>query len=310
MKRLLLVLLATVNTLAAFAQPKTTAFGIFDFDGTWINTQIALYRDTASNPNCIWQVGSPHKMLLNSAQSLPNVIVTDTLNAYPVNDVSSFVIQQRSWAGWFPNAGANISGWYRVDSDSLTDYGSIEISIDKGSNWINILDDTLYGFFDSSQFFAVQRPVLTGDSGGWRFFGISFEGLTDSFNIQPGADTILMRFSFISDSIQTNKGGLMYDDILVYDWMYSVNDVNKLLDSRAFPNPVISSLNIRPSENYVAKIIDLLIIDAAGKVVYSGRHRPIPEIRINTAAFSPGMYRYRLIYDSGRFISTGSFIKN
>ncbi len=47
-----------------------------------------LYIDTVSNPNNIWQVGIPQKTIFTDAYSAPNVIVTDTANPYPVNDIA------------------------------------------------------------------------------------------------------------------------------------------------------------------------------------------------------------------------------
>ena len=46
--------------------------------------------DTISNPNNSWQVGAPQKSLFTSALTPPNVIVTDTINPYLINDTSIF----------------------------------------------------------------------------------------------------------------------------------------------------------------------------------------------------------------------------
>jgi hypothetical protein len=52
-----------------------------------------LNIDVASNPNNIWQIGPPQKAVLNNSNSSPNVIITDTINSYPITDTSSFTIE-------------------------------------------------------------------------------------------------------------------------------------------------------------------------------------------------------------------------
>ncbi len=51
-----------------------------------------LTIDTISNPNNIWQIGSLHKTVFTNAYSVPNALVTDTINTYPINDTSTFII--------------------------------------------------------------------------------------------------------------------------------------------------------------------------------------------------------------------------
>ena len=58
--------------------------------------------DTVNYPNNVWQIGKPQKTVFDSAYSYPNAIVTDTLNPYPVNDTSVFMIKVVSHysSGW------------------------------------------------------------------------------------------------------------------------------------------------------------------------------------------------------------------
>ena len=109
-----------------------------------------------TDTNNIWQIGVPQKTLFNQANSQPNVIITDTINNYGTNDTSSFTVRYNTYN--CPYA----FGKYYVDSDSLNDFGIIEISIDSGQTWINILEDSLN--------FSPEKPVLTGSSNGWKSF--------------------------------------------------------------------------------------------------------------------------------------------
>ena len=45
---------------------------------------------SASN---IWQIGKPQKIIFDSASTVPNAIVTDTINFYPINNISRFGIK-------------------------------------------------------------------------------------------------------------------------------------------------------------------------------------------------------------------------
>ena len=43
--------------------------------------------------NNVWQVGPTIKPFFGSSNSLPNAIMTDTINPYPINITSSFIIR-------------------------------------------------------------------------------------------------------------------------------------------------------------------------------------------------------------------------
>jgi hypothetical protein len=166
MKRFLLYGFLCCLALQANAQlNKSTSLAIIDFEQNTADPWVLIYRDTTANLNCVWQIGRPQKPVFDSAWSYPNAIVTDTAHAYPTNDTSSFIIGQSTLAGWLSNGTAKLFGWYKVNSDSLTDYGTIELSVDSGTTWINILTDTQYHFFDTTAAGIYQnRPVLTGNS--------------------------------------------------------------------------------------------------------------------------------------------------
>src|SRR5438045_3733211 len=60
------------------------------FDGANVNPNNSFIIGIGTNTNNIWQVGKPQKTLFSSASTTPNVIVTDTINYYPNNNVSTF----------------------------------------------------------------------------------------------------------------------------------------------------------------------------------------------------------------------------
>ena len=181
-------------------------------------TEANLYIDYVNNPSNIWQIGSPQKTTFTMAQSAPNVLVTDSINAYPINDTSAFYI------GYFTTEPSNSIHWdifdlsfsYYVDCDSLTDKGLIEFSVDNGTTWIDLINDPNYSSYLNWSDFGTNAgnnpPILTGSSGGWRYAVVVMDLLAQTLNI-PAGSYIQWRFSFVSDSIQNNRDGLMFDNI-------------------------------------------------------------------------------------------------
>jgi len=211
------------------------------------------YNDTAlsffvKDTNRLWQIGSSDKIILNYSGI---TIMTDTIDYYPPNTNSSF--QLKIPAG---NMGFSyLSCVYKTDTDTLTDYGLIQLSIDNGNTWLNI--DSLLG---------LTPPVLTGRT----MAGISYYF---QYSIISGfspniCDTIRYKFSFISDSIDTNKEGIQYNSIQIVNWADFIYE--KSLNNTIFisPNPTTNEITLEfeqsNSENTQLEIKNIL-----GQTVYS-----------------------------------------
>ena len=177
-----------------------------------------LTIDLNSNPTNLWQIGPPQKLTLNNSWSIPNVIITDTINTYPINDTSSFIIecaalQSSSSVNWL---NFNLHFRYFVDSDSLSDFGIVEFSPDNGLTWIDLINDPAYSTYlewivNNN---VGELPVLTGTSSGWIEALVNMRPLGVYLDIQPGT-IFKWRFTFISDEIQNNRDGLMFDNISI-----------------------------------------------------------------------------------------------
>ncbi|MBK7336586.1 MAG: T9SS type A sorting domain-containing protein [Saprospirales bacterium] len=283
------------------------AIRLFDYTITFDDTlEIKnLFIDTVSNPNNIWQVGIPQKVIFTDAYSAPNVIVTDTANPYPVNDTSVFIISNTSEGGFVYYHTVILAGQYFVNSDTLSDYGMMEFSPDNGITWVDLLNDsieTIFGYWHwDSYLTGLEKPVLTGNSNGWKEFWVHLTELGPVFDIQLG-DTVLYRFTFISDSIQTGKDGLMFDDLHFEDWVEGTHEIqNDKLISIA-PNPVSDNLAIlRPPENGREWV---QVFDCNGRLLFDnddfrGEH-------IDVCLFRDGLYYLR--YANGDFFSVKKFI--
>ncbi len=217
----------------------------WDFDGGQTPYDFILEIDTLSNPNNIWQIGKPQKGLISNTYSNPNVIITDTLNFYPPNDTSVFIFKHIDQGGYSSPHSAELSGYYYVNSDSLNDYGTIEISLNQGLSWINIITDTIYSQY--YQWYS-PKPTLTGNSNGWQNFWVSLANLGSVFNVNQG-DTILLKFSFITDSILDSLDGLAFDSFQFCDGLEGIDKKSNENLISIYPNPTNELLYIDRKNN-------------------------------------------------------------
>lgn len=189
-----------------------------DFEDLQLNSE-RVHIDTIGGNS--WSIGAPNKAVFSSAYSSSNVIVTDTLNPYPINDTSSFIITHLASGGWdYGYPGITIEGWYNVDSDTLTDYGYLEFSHDLGLTWYSLDSVNNHGCCAGA---GELIPTLTGRSDGWEKFRYCIcQPDTVSYE-----DTIYYRFTFISDNIHTNKDGLMFDSFIFEDWVENIEENSK-----------------------------------------------------------------------------------
>ena len=121
-----------------------------------INSQyIKMFTDFSDNPswfeieddtNNIWEIGVPVKDFFDAPYGeFTNALVTKLEGYYPDNNISSFniTIDVSDYPPgvfcWFI---LSIAMTHKYDTDSLLDGCYIEISYDKGENWVNIINDT------------------------------------------------------------------------------------------------------------------------------------------------------------------------
>lgn len=265
-----------------------------------------------NTPNNLWEIGQAQKTNFTSGYNTPKAIVTDLVNPYASNNTSAFVI---SWATNHPSnsihwANSRIQFAYNVDSDTLTDYGSIEFSPDSGATWIDLLDvdDPTYGsyldwdLYDSN---GSIPPTLTGNSNGWIQRSLNMQQLVDQLAI-PAGTTILWRFSFTSDGNQTNKDGLMFDNIgLVATPPLSVSEISAD-NIQISPNPVISTMDIHFSGS--AENVSYRIYSSEGKLIKQFENQNA-DATLDLNTLDTGIY-YLSIHGSGnQLLASKKFIK-
>lgn len=251
--------LFTLFTILVFTN---TTFGQFeyfiDFDSPDSQNN-SIIIDYVTNPDNIWQIGIPQKPVFESAYSLTHAIVTDTINSYPINDTSFFILKHVRPGELGGNESLQLNFWFKMNTDSLTDYGKVEASIDNGNIWIDLLtEDITYGLY-----WIGSKPVLTGNSNGWQHFALELSSLTYTLGY---SDTLLYRFTFISDNEQTNKDGWMLDDFQLADWWEGIDEHNNNDKIILYPNPTHGEVTII---NNIKEVCDysLEIIANSGKTV-------------------------------------------
>jgi hypothetical protein len=277
MRKLIAILTLLMITNTTFAQWDY----FIDFDSpNSQNNHIII--DTFSNPNNIWQIGLPSKTVFDSAYSLTHAIVTDTLNAYPVNDTSSFILKHIRPGELGGNESLQLNFWFKINSDSLTDFGMVEASIDNGITWVNLLtEDTTYYLQ-----WLEPKPVLTGNSNSWQHFTLELNMLTYELGY---SDTLLYKFTFISDNIQTNKDGWMIDDFQLHDYWEGIEEYNNSDLINIYPNPSSGEISIT-NNNKSKSGYQIEIININGKTVLK---KEIKSNKLNLD-LSNGLYLIRL----------------
>lgn len=254
--------------------------------------------DTVNYPNNVWQIGKPQKTVFDSAYSYPNAIVTDTLNPYPVNDTSVFMIKVVSHyssgsSSWFVFVGLQFN--YQLDLDS-GEIAKIEILTDSGTHWVNVLDeDTTYDIQ-----FGHAKPDFSKSTNGWQLVNIYFDDWAERGQNYPHQiwsqqnDTTYIRFTFISDSIQTNKDGWILDNIFINNLTRSIETVTNNSLISIYPNPAGDYIYIMTNYNYYSKP-EVVIYNLQGQEVYATKELPKSGyLHVNLPA---GMYT--LVYSTG-----------
>jgi hypothetical protein len=272
-----------------------------DFENPGIFNRIFI--DTNANPNNIWQIAEPGKLFFNIAHSPTHVIITDSINPYPTNDTSSFIITHVRDGGWGGNTLLLLDFWFKMDSDTLNDYGIIELSIDKGQTWYNVLTSDTLLFINWFE----PKPSLTGFIPAWTHFSADLSSITYSLGY---SDTLLFKFTFISDNIQTTKEGWMIDDFRFEDYWEGIQELRNDHLITISPNPVSDLLQIDRKSNADKESIE--VMDLTGRKMMSVK--TFKERNIDVKQLTPGLYLLKYTNKDGmavkRFVVSAREVSN
>lgn len=270
-----------------------------DFDYPYGMEHVQIDTTLAAN---LWQTGPPQKTGFNIALSQPNVMITDTIHPYPVDNYSAFTIWDIIDEGYYFGL-KTFRGAYRVQTDSLNDFGKMEFSPDRGISWIDIIDDTV--FMGTFTWFT-PKPVLTGTRGSWQYFELTLADIASAFALQMG-DTVLYRFSFQSDAIADTLAGLMYDNLSFGSWVEGISETRfKSINSKIYPNPSKEYFTIAFSNPNSASF-QLSVYEINSKLIFSIENISESNISFDASDFVPGIYIYKLTNLEAKERSWGKF---
>jgi hypothetical protein len=246
-----------------------------------------IVLDTSSNN--IWQRGISNKPVLNSGFN-GNVLITDTVSSYPVNNTSVFefavFICSYNDAAWGSYVGMDISINHNVYSYTNIDGGMIEVKHGMNGNWMNIIDDNTVGF-NVFNFYSINDTVQALGQPG--FSGNVNGGSSIFYSGPQNSDTLYFRFTFKSDSIPTSYDGWMISSINVGGTFWSIDEhlINSTIS--IYPNPAKESIQIEAPEITEGT---LQIHDLSGRLVLE-EQLISGASTIHVGSLSPGNYVIR-----------------
>ena len=290
-------LLASFLLLWSLPSSAQTYFLSQYFDGSDTISSETIIISTDSSSTNIWQIGKPQKMIFDSAATASNALMTDTVLNYPVNNTSSFLV--KVWNMYldpiYPAESIELSWNQKLDMDQGLDGGIIETTLDNGVTWYNIEDYPTY--FELIGFQSANFDTI--HTGEYAFTGIDTTWRTIHLFIgyQPALafDTILVRFTFKSDSIDNAREGWLIDNFDAGVTYYmSINENEKLHNIAIYPNPASDEAIVQVSEKLAICTIDQMdLIDVHGRIIESWKDIPTT-YKIDTRKYENGMYFVRM----------------
>lgn len=262
------------------------------FDGSTISNTISVSITT--NTANIWQIGKPQKILFHSAATLPNAIVTDTLNFYPKNNVSQFVLTIKNpyMTSPFPFA---LQWKQKLNMDSKKDGGIVEFSNNSGTTWQNAHNNVnvyqYYGFQPANKdTININEYCFSGTDTTWRDVWLCLTPAVANFN-----DTILFRYTFKSDSVNTNKEGWMIDNFMSHTTIFHpVKEISQIDEIVVYPTITNGIVNVEVKKTSPTDIIDRIeLLNADGKIMeWYGQN--YTKVVLDLSKHTPGIYYVKI----------------
>jgi len=237
------------------------------FDGADTTEWESIFITIDTNASNIWQIGEPSKAIFNSASTVPNAIVTDTLNFYPSNNTSSFSFYLPDIAfGWGILA---IQWTQKLDLESGVDGGLIEFSNDSGLTWSSAFNNPfVYNFYGFEEENLDTLPnndfAFSGMDSTWRDIWLCFD-----VSWLDWGDNLSIRYTLKSDSTDSNNEGWMMDNFMVHlTYIHTVNEIEQEEYMTINPNPTTGRIDINTKKNSEYHIIESIqLVNSNGEIV-------------------------------------------
>lgn len=284
-----------------------TGLGVEPIDSADFETSKYFIEIDTSASN-LWQIGAPQKAVFTSSFSLPNAIITDTIQSYPTLSDSYFDLVMNVDSFEFAPYSILISFQHRFETTHGMDGAYIQVSMDDGLTWFNIIDQQLSSFwglsplYNSENLYQPQDTLYNGEVGfsgssdGWKEVKFQFAQLP----VKRNDLNTLFRFHFISDSMPENLDGWMIDN-LVISTVYMEGGIPSGLKNagfRLFPNPAQSDLTVEIES--VLRPATIEIYSIVGEMLIHKRLLAINN-KVDISSLKSGSYFVRLHTYNGNY---------
>ncbi|MCH2213992.1 MAG: T9SS type A sorting domain-containing protein [Flavobacteriales bacterium] len=279
--------------LFLFSSSSFSQFFVQDFDTEDPDPWYDALEVSIDSSSTLWQIGQPQKEIFDQALSLPNAILTDTLNPYPVADTSTFYCAaplDEEW-GFF---GIVAFTWaQKLDIDSL-DGGTVDFSVDGGQTWENAFTSPfVYNWYgweypENVDTLANETVVFSGKDSDWQEIWLCY----DYSWLFETSDTLLVRFTFFSDTIPGNADGWMIDNMrLEPTFVHTVGeDPSSASYVNLYPNPVQNKLHIELKKSDQFHIIEELVVFSENGQVVKHFNRIPTKFFVDVSDLPTGIY--------------------
>jgi hypothetical protein len=297
--RTFLLLIASICCIPVFAQiyltGKITGKDSCDFMSACSIIQLDSSEET------VWTIGKPNKVILSGGKDDSMALFTDTSLYYKENVFSSFEIfapsDSNSTYGYF-DGNAMLSFWHKLNSDTLKDGGFIEISNDNGTTWKNVLYDSSNievthkpklgnNMYNRDQKLYNNEPGFSGTISTWTLCEIPLIRFIPMFT----KSQTRIRFTFVSDSVPSQKEGWIIDNIKLSDVSLpgGLNLLNKPAHGVCvYPNPFTNVIEITSVEGNLDGTLSILTME--GKMLKTFSLMEEKSVNVDVSDLSEGIY--------------------
>ncbi len=282
-KKNFVFLLLLVMTIFVHAQ--TVYFPYENLTGSYFNVNDSInfeesYSQLQFDADSLWQIGSPDKILFNQAWSPPNVIITDTVGAYPDSVNTWFYLKYYPWY----EMNLFVSFNQRVDVGE-GDSCIVEFSVNS-TDWMSFQElNSMFSMFGWPHLgtYAITdlatentviadsltNPVFSDTTTVWEQHSFWFlYNLAVKDTQYFFTDSLYVRFRFVSDENFASQEGWMIDNFYIGDWNIStpVEEFYSKTEIVLMPNPCDGNVEL-DCANCVYPI-HVQCFDLLGKLMY------------------------------------------